>query len=242
MELSAVGERVFAAECILKRRIRKGGIEYLVKWKGWAIKYSTWEPEDNILDSRLIAGFEQKERERELHGPKKRGPKPKNVLLKARAHAPEASAQSPASRRCHSQRSSSSPSPSSAPSSSSASASSSLPTPKLQSRAASHKLKKDIRRCHRMSRRPLPRSDPLAPPHGARPPRLPLLGNGHHPEPQGQTARGQERPHHTQPEGHRRGRERPGGDPEEAPPPSPRPGPPRGARASPPETASSGRG
>ncbi|XP_035261282.1 chromobox protein homolog 6a [Anguilla anguilla] len=175
MELSAVGERVFAAECILKRRIRKGSIEYLVKWKGWAIKYSTWEPEENILDSRLIAGFEQKERERELYGPKKRGPKPKNFLLKARAHASDTSAQSPASRRCPSQRTPSSPSPSSAPSpSSSTSASSSLPTPKLQSRAASHKLKKDIRRCHRMSRRPLPRSDPLAPPHGARPPVSPF--------------------------------------------------------------------
>uniref|UniRef100_A0A286XW82 Chromobox 6 n=1 Tax=Cavia porcellus TaxID=10141 RepID=A0A286XW82_CAVPO len=60
MELSAVGERVFAAESIIKRRIRKGRIEYLVKWKGWAIKYSTWEPEENILDSRLIAAFEQK--------------------------------------------------------------------------------------------------------------------------------------------------------------------------------------
>uniref|UniRef100_A0AAQ4P752 Chromobox homolog 8b n=1 Tax=Gasterosteus aculeatus aculeatus TaxID=481459 RepID=A0AAQ4P752_GASAC len=55
MELSAVGERVFAAESIIKRRIRKGRIEYLVKWKGWSPKYSTWEPEENILDSRLFA-------------------------------------------------------------------------------------------------------------------------------------------------------------------------------------------
>uniref|UniRef100_A0A8C2WQ26 Chromobox homolog 8b n=1 Tax=Cyclopterus lumpus TaxID=8103 RepID=A0A8C2WQ26_CYCLU len=54
MELSAVGERVFAAESIIKRRIRKGRIEYLVKWKGWSPKYSTWEPEENILDSRLF--------------------------------------------------------------------------------------------------------------------------------------------------------------------------------------------
>uniref|UniRef100_A0A8C5Q688 Neuronal pentraxin receptor n=1 Tax=Leptobrachium leishanense TaxID=445787 RepID=A0A8C5Q688_9ANUR len=82
MELSAVGERVFAAEAIIKRRIRKGRIEYLVKWKGWAIKYSTWEPEENILDSRLIVAFEQKEREQEIYGPKKRGPKPKTFLLK----------------------------------------------------------------------------------------------------------------------------------------------------------------
>uniref|UniRef100_A0A8C6SEP6 Chromobox homolog 8b n=1 Tax=Neogobius melanostomus TaxID=47308 RepID=A0A8C6SEP6_9GOBI len=87
MELSAVGERVFAAESIIKRRIRKGRVEFLVKWKGWSPKYSTWEPEENILDARLLAAFEQRERERELHGPKKRGPKPKTFLLKAHAKA-----------------------------------------------------------------------------------------------------------------------------------------------------------
>ncbi|XP_029446053.1 chromobox protein homolog 6 isoform X2 [Rhinatrema bivittatum] len=135
MELSAVGERVFAAESIIKRRIRKGRIEYLVKWKGWAIKYSTWEPEENILDSRLIAAFEQKEREREMYGPKKRGPKPKTFLLKARAQAEALRigdvhfAVKPGS----------------------------SVSPKLHSSAAAHRLKKDIRRCHRMSRRPLPR-------------------------------------------------------------------------------------
>lgn len=40
------------------------------------------------------------------------------------------------------------------------SSSSLAPTPRLHSLAASHKLKKDIHRCHRMSRRPLPRPDP----------------------------------------------------------------------------------
>uniref|UniRef100_A0AAY4AGR2 Chromo domain-containing protein n=1 Tax=Denticeps clupeoides TaxID=299321 RepID=A0AAY4AGR2_9TELE len=60
MELSAVGERVFAAESIIKRRIRRGRMEYLVKWKGWSPKYSTWEPEENILDSRLFAAFEER--------------------------------------------------------------------------------------------------------------------------------------------------------------------------------------
>ncbi|XP_012590576.1 PREDICTED: chromobox protein homolog 6 [Condylura cristata] len=99
MELSAVGERVFAAESIIKRRIRKGRIEYLVKWKGWAIKYSTWEPEENILDSRLIAAFEQKERERELYGPKKRGPKPKTFLLKVTWPSPSSPLSGPRPRR-----------------------------------------------------------------------------------------------------------------------------------------------
>nr|XP_019957315.1 PREDICTED: chromobox protein homolog 8-like [Paralichthys olivaceus] len=85
MELSAVGESVFAAESIIKRRIRRGRWEYLVKWKGWSQKHSTWEPEENILDERLFAAFDERERERELFGPKKRGPKPETFLLKARA-------------------------------------------------------------------------------------------------------------------------------------------------------------
>lgn len=85
MELSAVGESVFAAESIIKRRIRRGRWEYLVKWKGWSQKYSTWEPEENILDARLFAAFEEREKERELFGPKKRGPKPETFLLKAKA-------------------------------------------------------------------------------------------------------------------------------------------------------------
>lgn len=170
MELSAVGDRVFAAEAILKRRVRKGRLEYLVKWKGWAMKHSTWEPEENILDDRLIMGFEQKERERELHGPKKRGPKPKNFVMKARAQKGGTSSRASNARQTpsHSSTSTSSqatPSSSASPhhlASSSSSSSTLAPTPKLNSLAATHKLKKDIHRCHRMSRRPLPRSDPMA--------------------------------------------------------------------------------
>lgn len=173
MESSAVGDRIFAAEAILKRRVRKGRIEYLVKWKGWALKHSTWEPEENILDDRLILGFEQKEREREMHGPKKRGPKPKNFVMKARAQKGETSTRASKPRQNTSRSSSATstratPSSSASPRLSAASSPSSssavAPSPKLNSLAATHKLKKDIRRCHRMSRRPLPRSDPMAPP------------------------------------------------------------------------------
>ncbi|KAK5925810.1 hypothetical protein CgunFtcFv8_021437 [Champsocephalus gunnari] len=162
MELSAKGDRVFAAEAILKRRIRQARLEYLVKWKGWAMKHSTWEPEENILDDRLILGFERKEREREILGPKKRGPKPKKQSMKADAQTGGSrasnsrlpAARSPPGRANPSSSSSSSPHP---PSSSSV-----APSPKLSSLATTHKLKKDIHRCHRMSRRPLPRPDPSA--------------------------------------------------------------------------------
>ncbi|XP_062311767.1 chromobox protein homolog 6a [Osmerus eperlanus] len=171
MELSAVGDRVFAAEAILKRRVRKGRLEYLVKWKGWALKHSTWEPEENILDDRLILGFEQKERDRELSGPKKRGPKPKTSTSKARSQKGETSSRASNTRQSAPRSSSTSssgsqPPPPSSSTSHPSSSSSVAPSPKLNSLAATHKLKKDIRRCHRMSRRPLPRTDPLAPPFG----------------------------------------------------------------------------
>lgn len=65
MELTEVGEQVFAAECILKSRLRKGKTEYLVKWQDWSSKYNTWEPEENILDPRLIETFEDSQNEQE---------------------------------------------------------------------------------------------------------------------------------------------------------------------------------
>ncbi|XP_036311670.1 chromobox protein homolog 7 isoform X8 [Pipistrellus kuhlii] len=108
MELSAIGEQVFAVESIRKKRVRKGKVEYLVKWKGWPPKYSTWEPEEHILDPRLVMAYEEKprsllqrgrpnnsccgfskreERDR-ASGYRKRGPKPKRLLLQE-APAPD---------------------------------------------------------------------------------------------------------------------------------------------------------
>ncbi|TRY57728.1 hypothetical protein DNTS_012288 [Danionella cerebrum] len=82
MELSSIGEQVFAVESITKKRIRKGNVEYLLKWQGWSPKYSTWEPEDNILDPRLVLAFEEKtEKERAL-AYKKKGLRPRRVILR----------------------------------------------------------------------------------------------------------------------------------------------------------------
>ncbi|KAL5019203.1 hypothetical protein ScPMuIL_004925 [Solemya velum] len=77
MELPEMGERVFAAECIQKKRIKKGKVEYFVKWKGWSPKYNTWEPEENILDSRLIAAYNNMSQQDKDLTPHRRGPKPK---------------------------------------------------------------------------------------------------------------------------------------------------------------------
>ena len=60
MDPDDLGDQVYAAEAITKKRFKKGRTEYLVKWKGWSVRNSTWEPEENILDPRLIHQFERK--------------------------------------------------------------------------------------------------------------------------------------------------------------------------------------
>lgn len=87
MELSAIGEQVFAVESIIKKRVRKGHVEYLLKWKGWPPKYSTWEPEEHILDPRLVLAYEEKEqRERSVRW-RKRGPKPRRLFMQRNIYA-----------------------------------------------------------------------------------------------------------------------------------------------------------
>ncbi|CAL1602186.1 unnamed protein product [Knipowitschia caucasica] len=85
MELPAAGDHVFAVESIEKKRSRKGRVEYLVKWRGWSPKYNTWEPEENILDPRLLDAFQ--DRERQEQGYRKRGPKSKHVLVQVPSFA-----------------------------------------------------------------------------------------------------------------------------------------------------------
>ncbi|KAK5880874.1 hypothetical protein CesoFtcFv8_021736 [Champsocephalus esox] len=81
MELSAIGEQVFAVECILKKRVKKGNVEYLLKWKGWPPKYSTWEPEEHILDQHLVKAYEEKEQKEKQLGHRRKGPKAKRLFL-----------------------------------------------------------------------------------------------------------------------------------------------------------------
>jgi len=85
-----LGDQVFAAEWITKKRVRKGGTQYLVKWKGWSPRYSTWEPEENILDPRLIQQFVIKEGAKQAEKEEnsiKRGRKPKEEKREVRKRA-----------------------------------------------------------------------------------------------------------------------------------------------------------
>ena len=52
-------QSVFRAEKILQSRKKKGQKQFLVKWYGYPRKEATWEPEENILDKRLIENFER---------------------------------------------------------------------------------------------------------------------------------------------------------------------------------------
>ncbi|XP_070580091.1 uncharacterized protein [Ptychodera flava] len=69
---NAVCQEVYEAERLLKKRSRKGMVEYLVKWKGWTAKYNTWEPEENILDPKLVEQFIRRCRRREAREAKLR--------------------------------------------------------------------------------------------------------------------------------------------------------------------------
>ncbi|XP_071752248.1 chromobox protein homolog 2 [Centroberyx gerrardi] len=116
-ELSAVGEQVFDAECILNKRLRKGKLEFLVKWRGWSSKHNSWEPQENILDPRLLAAFHKKEQEKELLM-RKRGKRPRGRPRKVVENVPEASKSSSSSSGSSSSSSDSSSSCSSSSSSS----------------------------------------------------------------------------------------------------------------------------
>ncbi|KAL1452092.1 hypothetical protein WDU94_006405 [Cyamophila willieti] len=87
-----MGDRVYAAERIMKKRVRRGTVEYFVKWKGWSQKHSTWEPEENILDRRLIDSYEKSQRSDSRRGPKKRA---KAVIQKEESEEEEEEEEEP---------------------------------------------------------------------------------------------------------------------------------------------------
>ena len=52
---------VYEVDKVLDMRVAEDGHrEFLVKWKGWGPKWNNWEPEEHILDKRMISKFDRK--------------------------------------------------------------------------------------------------------------------------------------------------------------------------------------
>ncbi|CAL8138028.1 unnamed protein product [Orchesella dallaii] len=54
----------YEVEKVIDMRKRKGGREFLIKWKGYSKAKATWEPEDNLSCDDLIKEFEEKAQEK----------------------------------------------------------------------------------------------------------------------------------------------------------------------------------
>ncbi|PIA37016.1 hypothetical protein AQUCO_03100044v1 [Aquilegia coerulea] len=60
-ERPKLDEGFYEIEDVRRKRIRKGQVQYLIKWRGWPETANTWEPIDNLLTcSDIIDAFELK--------------------------------------------------------------------------------------------------------------------------------------------------------------------------------------
>ncbi|XP_022742435.1 chromo domain-containing protein LHP1-like isoform X2 [Durio zibethinus] len=59
-ERTKLDDGFFEIEAIRRKRVRKGQLQYLIKWRGWPETSNTWEPLENLLScSDVIDAFEE---------------------------------------------------------------------------------------------------------------------------------------------------------------------------------------
>lgn len=46
--VETLGEGFYEVEAVRRKRVRKGQVQYLIKWRGWPESANTWEPFDNV--------------------------------------------------------------------------------------------------------------------------------------------------------------------------------------------------
>ncbi|KAG0464416.1 hypothetical protein HPP92_020485 [Vanilla planifolia] len=72
-EAPKLEEGFYEIEDIRKKRMRKGEVQYLIKWRGWPEASNTWEPFENLkFCADFIEAFEEKSRSRKSSGRKRR--------------------------------------------------------------------------------------------------------------------------------------------------------------------------
>lgn len=58
-DFKTTADEVFYVEKVLNRRIKKGVVQYFLKWQGYSDSENSWEPISNLNCPDLISKFEQ---------------------------------------------------------------------------------------------------------------------------------------------------------------------------------------
>lgn len=82
MQVENLDHNEYYVEKILEKKIIKGEIKYLIKWDGWPIEDSTWEPLSNLGNIKNLIEIFEKERAIKNSKPKQRRRRRRRNMIK----------------------------------------------------------------------------------------------------------------------------------------------------------------